>query len=428
MPDGIIATRLQHLLGPTIFSEMTALAQATGAINLGQGFPDSDGPAGLLAAAQRAISSGQNQYPPAVGVPDLRRQIAFRRSADYGIDYDWETEIVVTAGATEALAAALIGLCDPGDEVVVFDPLYDSYLADLAIAGARPRTVPLRYDGSRFTFDPARLREAAGPRARVLLLNSPHNPTGKVFDRDELQIIAEVCRERDLIAITDEVYEYLTYDGMRHLPLAGLPGMRERTVAVSSAGKIFSVTGWKVGWVCAPAKLASTVRAVKQYLTFGSGTPLQHAVAHALDEEMDWVAKLRGSLQSRRDLLVGALRSAGISAYNSQGTYFVQFDARSLGYDDGAELCRDLAGKAGVVGVPSVALYADKQAGRPLVRLAVCKDEQTLSAAAARLTAYAAATMAAGTSAAKPESAPANSGTISSRARAIIHRPDSPEC
>jgi N-succinyldiaminopimelate aminotransferase len=377
------------LLGPTIFSEMTSLAQATGAINLGQGFPDSDGPPAMLEAARHAIASACNQYPPATGVPGLLDQIAQRRHADHGVGYDPQSEIVVTAGATEAVAAALLGLCDPGDEVIAFEPLYDSYAAVIAMAGARLRPVPLAYDGTRFTFDPQALSEAVGPRAKVLLLNSPHNPTGKVFDRAELGQIARVCQARDLTAVTDEVYEYLTYDGVPHVPLASLPGMRERTLTISSAGKTFSATGWKVGWACGPARLTGIVRAVKQYLTFGTGTPFQHAVAVALRDEMDWVTGLRERLQARRDLLTQELRAAGIDVYASQGTYFVQFDARSLGYADGLSLCRLLPAEAGVVAVPSVALYADKEAGRPLVRLAICKNEQTLAAAAARLAAFA---------------------------------------
>jgi N-succinyldiaminopimelate aminotransferase len=385
-----MAARVHQFYGPTIFSEMTALAQQTGALNLGQGFPDSDGPPALLAAASQAISAGHNQYPPAAGVPELRRQIVARRSADHGVHYDPDTEVVVTAGATEALAAALLGLCDPGDEVLVFDPLYDSYTAGIAMAGAHLRSVPLTYDGSRFTFDPDALRAAVGPRTKILLLNSPHNPTGKVFDADELAVISDVCRTHDLIAVTDEVYEYLIFDGLPHIPLAALPGMRERTLAVSSAGKSFSVTGWKVGWACGPAPLVDIVRTVKQFLTFASGTPLQHAVAQALRDDMAWVGQLRDSLQARRDLVVGALRAAGIDAYRTEGTYFAQFDARSMGYDDGLELCRVLATEAGVVAIPSVALYHHKDAGRHLVRLALCKDEQILATAVDRLATYAA--------------------------------------
>jgi N-succinyldiaminopimelate aminotransferase len=389
--DGtIMAERLRGFFGATIFSEMTALAQSTGALNLGQGFPDSDGPATLLEAARAAISASCNQYPPAIGVSALRAEIANRRLADHGVEYDPNTEIVVTTGATEALAAAIIAVCDPGDEVIVFDPLYDSYAASIAIAGARVRPVLLEYDGNRFTFDPEALRAAVGPRARMLLLNTPHNPTGKVFNADELAEIADVCQRHNLIAVTDEVYEYLLFDGARHLALAGLPGMAQRTLTISSAGKTFSVTGWKVGWACGPAALVAAMRTVKQYLTFGSGTPLQEAVAHGLREGMGWVAEMRDSLQHRRDLVIDGLRAAGITTFTTEGTYFAQFDARSLGYDDGVALCRVLAERAGVAAIPSVALYDDKQAGRHLVRLAFCKSERMLTEAVDRLTAFAA--------------------------------------
>lgn len=392
MTDVFIADRLRGFAGPTIFSEMTALAQQTGATNLGQGFPDTDGPPRLLEAARAAISRGMNQYPPAVGLPELRTAIAERRAADHGVVYDPETEVVVTAGATEAIAAALIGLCDPGDEVVVFDPLYDSYSACLAMAQLRPVPVLLEFDGTRFAFDPDALRRAIGPRTRLLLLNSPHNPTGKVFDRAELDLIAQLCVEHDLVAVTDEVYEYLVYDGARHQPLAALPGMRDRTLTISSAGKTFSATGWKVGWACGPARLVTTVRTVKQYLTFGTGTPLQAAVATGLTECMPWVGELRAGLQRRRDLLVAALEDGGITTYPSAATYFVQMDARSFGEKDGEALCRRLVRETAVAAIPSVALYADKTAGRHLVRLAFCKNERLLTSAARRLADHARAT------------------------------------
>lgn len=385
-----IAARLRDLAGPTIFSEMTAAAQQYGAVNLGQGFPDSDGPPQLLEAARDAIGQGLNQYPPAVGLPQLRAAITERRRDDLGVAYDPDTEVVVTTGATEAIAAALIGLCDPGDEVVAFDPLYDSYTACLAMAQARLVTVPLTFDGVRFGFDPDELRRAVGPRTKVLLLNTPHNPSGKVFSAAELEQIARVCVENDLIAVSDEVYEYLVYDGLRHVSLASLPGMRERTLAVSSAGKTFNATGWKVGWACGPADLVTTVRSVKQYLTFGSGTPFQAAAARALTECMPWVSELRDGLQRRRDLLADGLRAAGISVYPTEATYFLQFDAASLGSADGEELCRALVRDAGVAAIPSVALYHDKQAGRGLVRLAFCKDEKVLAEGVARLSEYAA--------------------------------------
>jgi N-succinyldiaminopimelate aminotransferase len=392
MTDAFIAARLREYAGPTIFSEMTALAQRTGAANLGQGFPDSDGPPELLEAAREAIAQGMNQYPPAIGLPALRAAIAKRRADDHGVAYDPDEEIVVTAGATEAIAAALIGLCDPGDEVVVFDPLYDSYSACLAMAQVRRVPVLLEYDGTRFTFDPEALRRAIGPRTKVVLLNSPHNPTGKVFDEAELTLIARCCVEHDLIAVTDEVYEYLVYDGMRHVPLAALPGMRDRVLSISSAGKTFSSTGWKVGWACGPARLVTTVRTIKQYLTFGTGTPLQAAVAVALTECMPWVAQLRAGLERRRDLLVAGLRAGGITTYPSNSTYFVQMDARSFGSTDGHALCHTLVAEAGVAAIPSVALYDDKAAGRHLVRLAFCKDEELLASAAGRLADYARAT------------------------------------
>ncbi len=373
----------------SIFAEMTMLAQRTGALNLGQGFPDSGGPPELLEAARAAIAADRNQYPPLMGLPELRTAIAEQRSERYGTAYDSNTEIQITVGATEALAAALIALTEPGDEVVVFEPYFDSYVANIAMAGAHRSPVLLEFDGQRFSFDPDALRAAITPRTRLLLLNSPHNPSGKVFDRAELEQIAAVCQEHDLIAITDEVYEYLTYDGIPHIPLATLPGMSARTLTISSAGKTFSVTGWKVGWVCGPAKLVAAVRAAKQSLTFAGGTPLQAAVAHGLRTCLPWVGELRNSLQLRRDVLADTLRGAGVRIYPTQGSYFMQVDAASFGTDDGAALCRELPDRAGVVAVPSVAFYDSKSAGQHLVRLAFCKDEATMTQAARQLAAAA---------------------------------------
>jgi N-succinyldiaminopimelate aminotransferase len=384
----VISTRLQGV-GTTIFADMTALARRTGAVNLGQGFPDTDGPARVLEAAREAILAGRNQYPPVDGVPELRAAIAETRLSRYGTAYDPDSgEIMVTAGATEAICAALIALCEPGDEVVLFEPYYDSYLANVAMAGATRRSVALRVDGDRFAFDPQDLRDAITPRTRLLLLNSPHNPTGKVFTRAELELIAGLCIEHDLIAVTDEVYEYLTYDGAEHIPLASLPGMRERTLTVSSAGKTFSVTGWKVGWVCGPSHLVSAVRTAKQFLTFAGGTPFQVAVAAGLREELDWVAGLRASLQDRRDRLRAGLEACGAKTYPCEGTYFLQIDARSLGYDDGIRLCHDFAERAGVVAIPAQVFFDDSEAGRRFVRFAFCKQDDVLDEAIRRLTTF----------------------------------------
>jgi N-succinyldiaminopimelate aminotransferase len=374
----------------TVFAEMTVLAKRTGAINLGQGFPDSDGPPELLAAAAEAVLAGHNQYPPLPGVPELREAIARQRHEDYGTGYDPETEVLVTAGATEAIAAAITALVPPGDEVVVFEPFYDSYAAAIALAGARRRTVRLRPSGDRFTFDPAELAAAVGPRTRVLLVNTPHNPTGTVFTAIELAEIAAVCQRHDVLAIADEVYEHLTFDGAEHVALASLPGMADRTLTISSAGKTFNATGWKVGWVCGPAELVAAVRTIKQYLTFAGGTPFQYAVAATLPVRHAWVDTLRTRLRDARDTLRTGLTDAGWHCFSCEGTYFLQVDARSVGYADGSALCQDLATQAGVVAIPSSAFYADPAAGRELVRFAFCKSPTVISAAAGKLAAFAA--------------------------------------
>jgi N-succinyldiaminopimelate aminotransferase len=374
----------------TVFAEMTALANRTGALNLGQGFPDTDGPTELLTAAADAILAGHNQYPPLPGVPTLRAAIAEQRLADYGTPYDPDTEILVTAGATEAIAAAVAALVPDGDEVLVFEPFYDSYGAAIALAGAHRRTVQLRPVNGRFTFDPAELAEAVTPRTRAILVNTPHNPTGTVFSAAELAQIAAVCQRHNLIALADEVYEHLTFDGVRHVPLANLPGMAERTLTISSAGKTFNATGWKIGWVCGPERTVAAVRTVKQYLTFAGGTPFQHAVAAALPTRHDWLNTLRGRLSAARDTLRDTLTDAGWHCFSSQGTYFLQADARSVGYDDGTALCQDLATQAGVVAIPSVAFYATPAAGRELIRFAFCKTPAVIATAASRLAQFAA--------------------------------------
>ncbi|QYC43481.1 putative N-succinyldiaminopimelate aminotransferase DapC [Nonomuraea coxensis DSM 45129] len=371
--------------GTTIFAEMSALAAQTGSINLGQGFPDTDGPAGMLDRAVQAIGSGANQYPPGPGVPELRRAVAEHRADHYRLDYDPAREVLVTVGATEAIAASVLALCEPGDEVIAFEPYYDSYAASIALAQARLVPVTLRPVEGRFTFDPDELRAAVTPRTRAVLVNSPHNPTGTVFTREELEVVAELCRERDLIAITDEVYEHLTFDGVAHVPMATLPGMRERTVMISSAGKTFSVTGWKTGWVCAPAPLVTAVQTVKQFLTFTAGAPWQLAVAHGLRHELEWVSALRSGLQDKRDRLMEGLAAAGFEVLRPAGTYFVQTDIRPLGFTDGLELTRRLPELAGVVAIPTQVFYDRPERGRHYVRFAFCKKDEVIDEAAARL-------------------------------------------
>ena len=367
----------------TIFAEMSALAVRTGAINLGQGFPDTDGPASLLDDAVAAIRAGANQYPPGPGVPELRRAIAEHQRRFYGLDVDPDTEVLVTAGATEAIAATILALTGPGDEVVTFEPYYDSYAASIALSGATRRTVVLRRPD--FSFDPAQLAAVFTDRTRLILLNSPHNPTGKVFTAAELEVIAGLARRHDVLVATDEVYEHLAFDGHRHIPIATLPGMAERTVTISSAGKTFSVTGWKIGWLHAPAEITASIRAVKQFLTYVNGAPFQPAVARALALDDDFYRTLAGDLQRKRDILSAGLREAGFDVYPSAGTYFVVTDAVPLGFDDGMELCLQLPELAGVAAVPVSVFHDDRQAARSLVRFAFCKRDDVLLDAVQRL-------------------------------------------
>jgi len=381
--------------GTTIFAEMSQLAVETGAINLGQGFPDTDGPAAILEAARRAIAEGRgNQYPPGPGIPQLRQAIAAHRARNYGLEYDPDREVLVTAGATEAIAAALLGLLEPGDEVIALEPYYDSYAACIAMAGARRVPVTLRPDGDRFALDLDELRAAVTDRTRLLLLNTPHNPTGTVLPREQLAAIAELCVERDLLAVTDEVYEHLVFDGGEHVPLASFPGMRERTVAISSAGKTFSVTGWKVGWTCASPELTAAVRTAKQFLTYVSSGPFQYAVAEALALPTEYFTSFNADLQAKRDLLAAALADAGFGVMRTQGTYFITADIRPLGLSgaeaaDGEAFCRMLPHRAGVVAIPSQVFYDHREQGAPYVRFAFCKRPEVLTEAAARLKALA---------------------------------------
>jgi N-succinyldiaminopimelate aminotransferase len=377
-----LVTRM-HGFGTTIFAEMSALAAETGAINLGQGFPDTDGPREMLEAAKAAIDAGRNQYPPGPGVPELLEAVATHQDRFYGLRVDPRSEVLVTVGATEAIAATVLALCEPGDEVVTFEPYYDSYAATIALAGAVRRTSVLRFPD--FAVDEASLRAAFSDRTRLVLLNTPHNPTGKVFTRAELELICSLAREHDAWVVTDEVYEHLVFDGLEHIPVASLPGMAERTLTISSAGKTFSATGWKVGWVTGPAEAVAAVRTVKQFLTYVGSGPFQPAVAVALGLGDHVYAGLARSLQAKRDLLVAGLQSAGLEVAVPSGTYFVIADAAPLGATDGLGFCRRLPSIAGVVGVPVSVFHDDVEAARTLVRFAFCKRDEVLHEAVARL-------------------------------------------
>ena len=375
--------------GTTIFAEMSALALQTGSINLGQGFPDTDGPEEVREAAVRALRDGRgNQYPPGPGVPELRTAVAAHQERRYGLSYDPDTEVLVTAGATEAIAAALLALVEPGDEVVALEPYYDSYAACIAMAGGTRVPVTLRphFDGGAgFRLDLDELRAAVTDRTRLLLINTPHNPTGTVLTREELTAIAELAVERDLLVVTDEVYEHLVFDEAEHLPLATFPGMRERTVSIGSAGKTFSFTGWKVGWVTADGPLVSAVRTAKQYLTYVSAGPFQYAIAEALRLPDSYFDDFRADLQRKRDLLGDGLRAAGFEVYQPQGTYFITTDITPFGEKDAYAFCRALPERCGVVAIPNSVFYDDPDAGRSQVRFTFCKKDDILHEAASRL-------------------------------------------
>jgi len=381
-PRPVLAHRLDGL-GTTIFAEMSALALATGAINLGQGFPDTDGPAEIAQAAIDAIRSGQNQYPPGAGIASLRESVARHQHRFYDLAVDPDTEVLVTTGATEAIAATMLALVEPGDEVVALEPYYDSYAATIAMAGGV--RVPVTLRAPEYRLDVEALRAAVTPRTRLLIVNSPHNPTGTVLRRDELEAVAQVAIEHDLLVLTDEVYEHLVFDGAAHVPLASLPGMRERTVSISSAGKTFSFTGWKVGWVCSTRELVDAVRTAKQFLTYTSGAPFQPAVAVALDLPDAYYRSVADELQARRDLLCDGLASLGLEVHRPAGTYFATTDVRAWGIDDGLAFCRELPARCGVVAVPEVVFYDDVEAGRSLVRWAFCKQPAVLTEALERL-------------------------------------------
>ncbi|MGP3984068.1 pyridoxal phosphate-dependent aminotransferase [Streptomyces sp. KR80] len=371
--------------GTTIFAEMSALAVRTGSINLGQGFPDTDGPEEVREAAVRALRDGRgNQYPPGPGVPELRTAIADHQQRRYGLGFDPDHEVLVTAGATEAIAAALLALLEPGDEVIALEPYYDSYAACIAMAGGRRVPVTLRPHDGAYHLDPDELRAAVTDGTRLILLNTPHNPTGTVLTRAELAAVAELACERDLLVVTDEVYEHLVFDG-EHLPLAGFPGMRERTVTIGSSGKTFSFTGWKVGWVTAAPELVAAVRSAKQFLTYVSAGPFQYAVAEALRLPDAYFETLRDDLRAKRDLLSSGLAEAGFTVFRPAGTYFVTTDVRPLGETDGFAFCRALPERCGVVAIPNAVFYDHQDQGAPFVRFAFCKRTEVLEEAVSRL-------------------------------------------
>ncbi|MGW3102999.1 pyridoxal phosphate-dependent aminotransferase [Streptomyces sp. NPDC001100] len=372
--------------GTTIFAEMSALALKTGSINLGQGFPDTDGPEEIREAAVRALRDGRgNQYPPGPGVPELRTAIAAHQERRYGLSYDPDAEVLVTAGATEAIAAALLALVEPGDEVIAFEPYYDSYAACIAMAGGTRVPVTLRPHEGSFRLDLDELRAAVTDRTRLLLINTPHNPTGTVLTREELTAIAELAVERDLLVITDEVYEHLVFDTAEHIPLVTFPGMRGRTVSIGSAGKTFSFTGWKVGWVTGTAELVTAVRSAKQFLTYVASGPFQYAIAEALALPDSYFTAFREDMLAKRDLLAAGLTDAGFKVFQPAGTYFITTDIRPLGESDGFAFCRALPERAGVVAIPNAVFYDHREAGGPFVRFAFCKQTGVLADAAERL-------------------------------------------
>ena len=368
--------------GETIFAEMSALAAKTGAINLGQGFPDTDGPQEIAELAITAIRDGHNQYPPGLGIKKLRDAISHHQMRFYGLEFDPETEVLVTAGATEAIAASLLAICEQGDEIITFEPYYDSYAASIALAGGVRRVVTLNTPDYSFSFD--ELEKLVNAKTKAILLNSPHNPTGKVFTPNELSQIANLCIEHDLVAICDEVYEHLVFEG-KHTPLIQYPGMRDRTIQISSAGKTFSFTGWKIGWVCAQPALLDTVRTAKQFLTYVNGAPFQHAIAEALNLPDRYFDTFLEDMKAKRDCLSQGLEKAGLTTFTPQGTYFVTADIKKLGYEDGKQFCLDLPVKCGVVAVPNVVFYDDKELGSTLIRFAFCKKIDVLEEAVERL-------------------------------------------
>lgn len=373
--------------GTTIFADINALAAKHGAVNLGQGAPDFDGPPEVLAAAVEAVNSALNQYAPGIGMAPVRRAIAQHAQRFYNQQLNPETDVLVTSGATEAMFAAILGLTDPGDEVIVFEPVYDTYVPNLVMAGVTPLYVPLR--GDDWSFDADELAKAFNPRTKAIVINTPHNPTGKVFARDELRTIAELCLKHNVVAITDEVYEHILYDDASHVRMATLPGMAERTLTISSLGKTFSVTGWKIGWAMGPAALVHAVNQAHQFITYAVASPLQAAAATALHLPLAFFETLQSTYQARRDRMLEVLRRAGFKVFKPQGSYFIMIDWRGVAprhVQDDLQFARWLVQEIGVACIPASPFYqeADKQLGQHFARFAVCKKDETLNAAADR--------------------------------------------
>jgi len=369
--------------GVSVFTEFTALANRHGAINLSQGFPDFDGPGHLAEAAFDAMRAGHNQYAPSHGVPELREAIAGKVQRLYGLTADPDAEVTVFSGATEALFSSIMALVEPGDEVVLFEPTYDSYPPCVAMAGGRVRTIPLRPPS--FELDVDELAAATSDRTKLIVVNTPNNPTGKVFSRDELLAVAEVATRHGAYVLTDEVYEHLTYDGHRHVPLATLPGMRDRTITISSTAKTFSMTGWKIGYAVAAPPLSAAIRMAHQFVTFATATPLQHAMAQAIDRSDDYYRTFLAEYDHRRQVMLDYLQRTGFSIVPPQGTYYVMADITQLGFDDDVAFCRYLPREVGVAAIPVSAFYQDRGEGRHLVRFAFCKRLELLHRAGERL-------------------------------------------
>ena len=377
-----VASRLRPF-GNTIFTEISHRARQRGAVDLGQGFPDFEGPDFVKNAAKSGIDAESNQYPPSMGLPVLRERIAAGFHAQTGIGVDPDSNVTVTSGCTEALAASFLGLVEPGERVILLEPWYDAYPVGCALAGALPRFVTLRPPD--FRLPEAELRAAFAEGARAIVFNTPHNPTGRVFDHDEMALVAELCVSHDVIAFTDEVYEHIRFDGKPHLSLASYPGMWERTVTMSSVGKSFSLTGWKTGWAVAPEGLTAGVRAAHQFLTFTTPNPMQHGTAVALSAPQEYFEELRALYTSRRDLLAEGLDRLGFGVYTPEGTYFLLADHRPFGFSDDVAFVNHVIEHLGVAAIPPSVFYNDPADGAELVRFAFCKSEDTLRSALRRL-------------------------------------------